>query len=143
MVGSAPSIPASPGADQRRKLLGRDIYFSDDFVVTPDGDWKAVEGVEAMRQAVYRRLITRPGEYRARPEYGVGITDYLKEAKTPAMMADLKTRIRTNLLLDRRIADVVVTLEDLTGALPGLKVGVWVTIAGERLNLGAFVFAEQ
>lgn len=143
LLGIPSTAPSRAGQDERRRLLGRDILFDGDYHVTPDGDWQVIEGLDAMRQAIYHRLITRPGEFKARPEYGVGIYDYVKEAKTPAMLAQLKTRIRTNLLRDRRISDVEVTLEDLTGNLPGLKVGVTVLIAGERLNLGAFVFADR
>lgn len=137
---SSPS-PAASSADAKLLAYGKDVAFKDgDFVVAKDGDWATVEGLEMLRAAVYRRLITRPGEFKARPGYGVGLALYLYEAKTPTTLAALSTTIRTQLLQDRRIEDVSVALEDLTDS-PGLKVGIKVTARGRRLDLGEFVFA--
>jgi phage baseplate assembly protein W len=142
MSGSSPASSPTATRDERARVLGRDILFDGDFQATPDGDWQTVEGIAAMRQAVYHRLITRPGEYRFRPEYGVGVQDFLKEEMTPSAIADLKTRIRTNILQDRRVSDTVVTVDELTAG-PGLQIGVWVTVAAEKLSLGTFIFPRQ
>jgi phage baseplate assembly protein W len=132
----------SAGDEQQARLLGSDIYFRGDYRVTPDGDWKTVRGLAALRQAVYHRLITRPGEYRARPDYGCGVLDWVKQPKTPANLASLATRIRTQLLRDSRIDDVRVTVTDLDGTLPGLDVTVAVAARGRSITLGSFKLSD-
>jgi phage baseplate assembly protein W len=138
-VSSYPSTVPSLTSAERARLLARDIRFDSDYTVAPKGDWATVEGPEAMRQAVYQRLITSPGEYRARREYGVGIMDFLKEAMATAMVAELKTRVRANLLQDRRIQDVLVTVEEKENAL---RLNIAVTIKGQRMTFRPFDFAR-
>lgn len=138
--GGAASPQLRPGEDERARLLGKDIFFDGDFHVAPDGDWLLVAGLEAMRQAVYHRLITRPGEFKYRPEYGVGCQDYVKEEKTPARISELQTRIRAQLLRDRRIESVAVAIEELESAL---KVSVGVTVNGQALTFRPFLFTED
>jgi phage baseplate assembly protein W len=121
-------------------VLARDIFFDSDYLVSRDGDWTVVEGTEAMRQALYHRLITSPGEFKMRPDYGVGVLDFVKEAMTAAMVEQLKTRIRTNLLQDRRIQDVAVSVQQLENAL---RLNVIVTIKGQRMTFRPFDFARD
>ena len=46
-------------------LYGKDIRFDgSDFTITAQSDYATVEGIENVRLALYRRLVTRPGEYR-------------------------------------------------------------------------------
>jgi phage baseplate assembly protein W len=118
-------------------VLARDIFFDSDFLASRDGDWTVVEGTEAMRQALYHRLITSPGEFKMRPDYGVGVLDFVKEA---SMVEQLKTRIRTNLLQDRRIQDVAVSVQQLENAL---RLNVIVTTKGQRMTFRPFDFARD
>jgi phage baseplate assembly protein W len=146
MSGSSPAAPTAAGQDERARLLGRDILFDGDYHVTPDGDWQVVEGLAAIRQWIYHCLITNPGEFRARPEYGAGLKRYVKEPKTPALLAQLKTQTRTALLRNKRLQDVLVTVDDLSTVIPGaqgLHVGVWVTVKGQKLNAGAFQVGDR
>ncbi len=143
---SAPSAPGAASADQRLLLLGKDILFDGDFHVTPDGDWQLVEGLAAIRQWIYHCLITNPGEFKMRPDYGCGVKRYVKEEKTAALMAQLKTQVRTQLLRNKRLQDVLVTVEDLASTITnaqGLLVGVWVTVKGQKLNTGSFQIASR
>ena len=139
ILGST-NLQLRPSADERARQLGKDVVFDGDFHVFPDGDWTLVTGLEAVRQAIYHRLITRPGEYKARPEYGVGVQDFVKEEKTSAKVEELKTRIRTQLLQDRRIEGVEVAVEVLESAV---KVAVSVRVKGTALTFRPFLFTEE
>lgn len=146
MTGPAVAVPTAPGQDERLRLLGRDILFDRDYHVTPSGDWQTVEGLAAIRQWIYHCLITSPGEFRARPDYGCGVKRYVKEEKTAALKAQLKTTIRTQLLRNRKLQDVVVTVDELSVAVAGaqgLLVGVGVTVKGQALNIGSFQFGDR
>lgn len=93
-------------------LFGKDIYFDvhegneADTHVTPSGDYLTVEGREALRQSLIRRLITDPGEWAYIPEYGAGLRSYVKERRTPERVAEMKDRCRTQALRDPRVATV-------------------------------------
>lgn len=122
---------------QRRSLFGKDIWFDvtlgnkANLEVTANGDWATVEGREALRQSLIRRIITNPGEWATLPEFGVGARLYVKKRDTPAMRQELEERIRGQLLRDRRVASVdQVTVERLPEAA-GLKIFIQVTPTGE------------
>ena len=110
------SLPASGGTGgtaqqtqvqiQLDRKLGTDIFFNGDYVVSDAGDYLLVSGIENLKASIYRRLITRPGEYVFVPEYGVGIQDFVKKPKTLPVIDQLKARIQSNLLRDIRIQAV-------------------------------------
>jgi len=132
---------ASAIQGQIATLLGKDIRFQNDYGVTGAGDYVLLEGEEALRQAVYRRLLTRPGEYRVRPEYGVGVLDFIKKRNTQSTLDELRQRIVDQLSLDDRIADVgELVIERITD---GIKVGVTVQIAGRTLKFEPFNFRDS
>lgn len=98
-----------------RKLWGRDLYWDEDYRVSPAGDWLVVEREEALKQSVRRRILTSPGEWQTKPDYGIGAADFVKMRKTPAVVAELTERITTQLSRDQRIESVDrVDVEDST-----------------------------
>ncbi len=120
---------------QFSKLFGTDIWYDvqadqPDTVVTPAGDWLAVDGHEALRQSLLRRTITNPGELATIPGFGVGARLYIKARNTPAMRDELEQRIRSQYLADPRVEAVgTVSIEQLTAG-PGLKLSVQVVPRG-------------
>jgi phage baseplate assembly protein W len=137
----ASGVPSSEQADQDAKFYGEDIYFDiaaadvtlgeADYVVTADGDWAVVTGREALRQSLLRRLITAPGEWQTKPDYGVGARQYVKAKNTGAVRDELDARIRTQFLRDPRVERVdVVTVAQLDDGSAGLKISVLVTPRG-------------
>lgn len=112
-------VPALGSATPPARGDGVDIWFDvasptgADLVVTPAGDWKMTEGEEALRQSLLRRLITSPGEWQTRPEYGVGALDYVAAENTQASRDELANRIRAQFLLDTRVAKVTTVLVDM------------------------------
>ena len=118
------SVPSSgSGGSQSQEaadaqvLFGKDLYYdvragsAVDLHVTPAGDWAIVEGYAALSQSLIRRMITDPGEWVFRPEYGAGLRRYVKERRTSERVSELRERVRAQALADDRVesvADVVV-----------------------------------
>lgn len=94
------------------KLYGRDIwwnYAAQGVVqrqVADDGDWRSVGGIEALRQAIIRRIITNPGEWTTLPSFGVGARNYVKARNVRSTRDELTNRIKEQLLQDPRIERV-------------------------------------
>lgn len=114
-ISTTTSPAAAEPITEVDKFFGRDLFWSDDVKVTPAGDWLLVEKEEALRQAVLRRLITSPGEWKTRPDYGVGAGDFVRARHTQATLDELAGRIRDQLLRDVRIyavEDIATEFED-------------------------------
>jgi len=127
--------------EQSSLLLGKDILFDGDYHVSSAGDYVLLEGLEALRAAIYRRLITRPGEYRARPEYGVGLLSFVKKRRTLSSLDELRQRVIDQLSLDPRINEVRDVVVETTQ--DGLKIAVVIEAAGETLKFKPFDFSER
>lgn len=134
-------VPSSEIASQDRRFYGRDIYFEiaapdvalgqANYVTTAAGDWAAVEGREALRQSLIRRLVTSPGEWATKPDYGVGARQYVKARNTASVRKELESRIRAQFMRDPRVLSVdIVTVAQLDDGAPGLKISVQVTPRG-------------
>lgn len=149
MSGYSWTLPNPGGAgaagtkarDAADALLGCDILFDGDMHVSAAGDYVLVEGEEAMRQSIYHRLLTRPGEYRRNPEYGVGVMSYVKRRRTTSVLDHLRGRIVDQLSLDKRIEEVIsVTIENIDN---GIKIALKVRISGKAIEFRPFNFTER
>jgi phage baseplate assembly protein W len=99
-----PAVSAEPPSTaELRKLFGRDIFWNGDYAMTAAGDWAIVEFEEALRQSIRRRIVTEPGEWATRPDYGVGARAFVKAKMTRANIDDLSNRIRGQILADERV----------------------------------------
>lgn len=137
------STPVGSDTDPMLDVVGRDLLFTDDTQLTPSGDYQTIEGKDLVRQAVLTRLMVKPGEYRVRPEYGVGVESYVKKAMGQSTLDQLKSRITEQLHQEPLVESVLdVTLSKVDGAFPGLKVGVRVRAAGREMRFDPFVFVE-
>lgn len=136
----AAATPSGAGADQKLALLGKDLFFNGDYDVTAAGDYVLLEGEDAVRQAIYRRLMTRPGEYKVRPEYGVGMMDFVKRRRLASTLDELRQRVVDQLSLDPRISEVVdIVASTITD---GICLKIVVRIAGDTLTFRPFNFTE-
>lgn len=138
---SASSPTNDPGEEINNEFFGTDIYFENDFSLTASGDYLLLYGIEALRAAVYRRLLTRPGEYKFEPEYGVGVQTWVKKRMTPDNIEDLKQKIKANLLQDQRIDSVSVVEIDKTHETLVLRISVLAN--GRELRFIPFQFSEE
>ena len=101
------------------------------YVTTASGDWAVARGREALRQSLLRRLITNPGDWQTKPNYGVGARQYVKAKNTRSARAELESRIRAQFALDVRVHSVdIVTITPLDDGSPGVKISVLVTPRG-------------
>jgi phage baseplate assembly protein W len=117
-------------------LYGLDLAFRDDLLIGPGGDYLLTDGRETIRQAVMRRLATAPGEYAVRPQYGVGVGQYVKRRLTRATLDELRQRIVDQLAQEDRIEGADVTVESWArNNQPGVRITVKCTIVGQPANL--------
>lgn len=125
-------------------LFGVDILFEDDLRVTASGDYALVEGYAALRQAIFIRLITTPGEYAVQPDFGCGIASYVKKRMSKSDKDSLRQTIIEQLSKEERIQKVEeVTVESLTmDGTTGVKVSVRVTALGRENSFAFTTFAE-
>lgn len=139
---SGSSVPGESGALDRElgRLFGTDIYFRNNFEVTSAGDYLAVSGLTNLREAIYRRFITKPGEYKFVPLYGIGITSYLKKRLDSDTLSQLRTAITEQLLNETRIDAVEhVGFEVIDD---GLNIGLIIRASGRALRFRPFAFTE-
>jgi len=137
------SVPSGIGEQvtEQNLALGNDIFFDRDFAISPAGDWLSVTGEAALRAALYRRLMTRPGEYRARPDYGVGLPSFVKKRANSTTVDELRVAIVDQLSLEPRIEEVVdVAVERFDG---GLRIGLTVRSAGRTVRFQPQNFSES
>ncbi len=144
--GGYVGVPASDEASQDAIFYGEDIYFDvsapdetgqADYIVNAAGDWTSVTGLEALRQSLLRRLITAPGEWATKPDYGCGARQFVKARNSEAVRAELASRIKAQFAKDPRVHSVdLVTVAQLDDGSPGVKISIMVTPAG-RLHTGA------
>lgn len=88
-------------------LYKTDFAFTDDFVASPTGDFDVISGLENLRRALLRRLVTRPGSIIHRPNYGVGIQDFQNAPLTLSVKSQLANRIAEQFAQDDRVERVV------------------------------------
>jgi hypothetical protein len=90
------------------EILLTDIMHKSDFVKKDDGgDLMAISGLENVKEALLRRLITEPGSLIHRPSYGVGIKRFLNAPGTLATRQALALRIGEQFPRDPRVESVL------------------------------------
>jgi len=122
------------------ELFGKDILFKNDYEVSPSGDYKTLEGLDNLKEAVYRRLITVPGEYIFVPQYGVGVLKYLKQRVTPGLVTGLQNTITEQLYRESRIdsvEEVIVAFEDNV-----MRISIILKVSGRTVKFRPFQFKE-
>jgi hypothetical protein len=121
--GSSGAAPAGLSDVDNRRLFGRDIYYdvregtAVDTHVTKSGDYMVIAGVEAMRQSLLRRMISDPDEWPTLENYGAGLRSFVKERRTPANLAEMEERCKSQALRDRRVKSASVVLELIDGGV--------------------------
>lgn len=134
-------VPDSEAQSQGSRFFGVDIHLDvaapdltfgqAHYVTTAAGDWAVARGREALRQSLIRRIITSPGEWQTKPDYGVGARQYVKAKNTATVRAELESRIRAQFSRDVRVLSVdLVTIAQLDDGSSGVKISVTVTPRG-------------
>lgn len=88
------------------KLLGVDLVdfrFEFDLAWGSDDDYQLIAGLGNLRQAIYHRLITNPGELFAHPEYGAGLEEFVSAPFDLQTKNDLISRIKQQVMMEPRV----------------------------------------
>lgn len=120
-------------ADVEETFL-QDIAFKNTLESSPSGDLQAVSGYENVKQQLFHRLITQPGKLVHRPDYGVGIKDFLNSVNSISNQRALALRIDEQFRKDLRVQDVLnvsVKIEDNKPELCIITVKVLLVGLGE------------
>ena len=93
-----------------------DLYceWGGDLVLSPSGGVQTATGWDQVRQRILRSLITSgdtvlpdgsssPAGYVFHPTYGLGLGVLVSQNQTPAMLAELQSRIRAAVLEDASV----------------------------------------
>lgn len=111
-AGRAATI-AAHNVEAEAEALYTDLYWDGDYEKDPQGgpsytnDLMTISGLENYKLSVERMLITSPGELWHRPEYGVGVRDFLNAPDKHEYRSRLRNRIRTHLTKDPRTEKVL------------------------------------
>jgi hypothetical protein len=119
---------------------GRDLSCVLD--VTPDFAEIDPMSLEAISQALIRRLITPRGALVDDPDYGLDLRGYCNRGATTAELRGLSSAVRGECRKDDRVDDVLVTLTlELVAAAQRLSVQLTVTPADPTLATFTLTFA--
>jgi phage baseplate assembly protein W len=109
-----------------------DLRFGEDFSITPQGDFALIEGVDNVKQALLHRLLTTKGTLVHRPEYGVGIKNYLGAPLDFETQRQLAVQMQAQFLNDLRVAGVnTIQIEQDENNLFSVTIWANVEIEGE------------
>lgn len=117
------------------EIYGRDIAFKGDFIASAAGDIETIAGVENVKDAILRRLVTQPGSLVHRPNYGVGVKDFQNRLNSISTQRELAQRISEQLPQDPRVEKVVgmrVESEDMSPELVKIILRVQLVGYGEQ-----------
>lgn len=122
---------------QVASALGVDIYFGElGMVVSAIDDWAVVAGVANFQLYTYRRLITNPGDIKARPNWGCGLGRALRKPFTQSLRDELKARITAQIPDDPRVRALreVDVLRDTIDTIPVFRVPLVVETIGDTVS---------
>jgi phage baseplate assembly protein W len=95
------------------------------------GDISTISGLDNLKQAIIRRVMTTPGSMVHRPTYGAGLKTFLGAPATLGTDREIAKRIDEQLIQDVRIAEVLSVLVERTDNTPDInKVIVSVRVVG-------------
>lgn len=120
------------------EFLRKDIKHRNDYELTPTGDLVLEDGLDNLRAALFRRLVTSPGSLVHRPFYGVGIKDFQNAPATIETKRKMANRIADNFQREDRIEavkGVQIQFADDTPEIQVVKVRVEVRGFGEQVFL--------
>jgi phage baseplate assembly protein W len=98
----------------------RDLAFSNDFVLSPKGDLDTRTGLDNLRDAIYRRIVTVPGSIVHRPDYGVGLPLYVGSLNSLGRQQKLAAIIKEQLERDDRVEEFLSLRVEQSSSVEGM-----------------------
>lgn len=124
------------------EILLKDIALIKDMQRAPDGDLQSITGLRNIRQALFRRLLVTPGTLVHRPDYGVGIKNFLNAPNSLDQQRKLALRVKEQFERDPRVDEVVSLSFDVDDIDPSkFTINVRVRVRGydeAALSFGTF-----
>ncbi len=96
------ALRARTGVDLAYNVFGGTFGFE------PNNDLATESGDAALKKRIIRRLLSSPGGFPHLPEYGVGLR--VKESLKTTSIADLRVRVRDQVLLEPEVTSATVNL---------------------------------
>jgi phage baseplate assembly protein W len=132
-------LPARPavgaiGGARDEELFGLDVLFDGDYHVGANGDSVLLDGEAALRQALRHRLITTPGDFATRPEYGCGVLAFVKEEMSPAALQQLALTIKKQIPEEPRV-DAVLGVDLESPSSGRLTITILVRAKGKAIRM--------
>jgi phage baseplate assembly protein W len=113
--------------------LETDMLFSGDYRNTAKGDLQTISELDNIKQAIYLRLITSPGEIIHRQDFGVGIKSFMNKPCTDNNKQRLINKIKLNLIREKRINKINKIVCDWNESLVSVTINVMAF--GTELNM--------
>lgn len=123
-------------ADVEEVLLEDTLHKKDLQIRTGTGDIDTIRGLDNVKDAIIRRIMTRPGSLVHRPDYGAGLIDFQGAPLTLATKQEIASRISNNLKRDPRVVSLKGVLFNYEDRSPER---VTITIKAEILGYGETV----
>lgn len=143
VIASIPGTISTTGIDAQNQALGVDIFFNGDYEISAAGALQIVRGLAAFNQAMYTRLITKPGSFAYRPGYGIGIQRWAKRRNLISDMHELEQVTIDQLSLDKRVKQVKnVFVSPLLNA-PGVQLGFDIKAFGGEISFRPLIFTPD
>jgi hypothetical protein len=118
----------------------KDVAFDDDYSISETGDLATVEGLENVKQALFRRYVTTKGTLAHRPNYGAGLKEFQNSVATLKSKLEMTNRIEEQSLRDPRVEKVLgVGFESDDGTPEKTKIFVRIKLIG----YGEVIFTYQ
>jgi phage baseplate assembly protein W len=102
------------------EFYGTDVAFKSDLVRTATGDVDTISGLENVKNAIFRRIMTSKGSIIHRPNYGVGLKNYQNALASLAVQRKIAGEIKEQLEQDPRIEKVSSVGIKVSSTNPGL-----------------------
>lgn len=113
------------------EVLKKDIALITDMQRAPDGDLQSITGLRNIKEALYRRLVATPGTLAHRPEYGVGVKQFLNSVNSLNNQRAFALKVKEQFEQDPRVDSVVGLRFEQDDVVPGkFTIFIKVKIAG-------------
>lgn len=110
------------------------------FNLNPRNDLDTHGGISALKKKIIRRIITTPGGFFHLPQYGVGLRN--KGPFDPTSLAEIRLKIRDQVIQEREVADVSVAVATFAPGVLIIDLRVKTTI-GTQFSLNIESSADE
>lgn len=92
---------------QLDETYGTDIRHYKDFVRTAEGDLETISGLDNVKEAIFRRIVTTKGSIVHRPNYGCSLKNYQNAPASLANKRKLALEIQDQVEEDPRVRELL------------------------------------